>query len=95
MGQTTYSSDERFSSDAGRHLGVWSLRIKAARDADNGLYECQLSVYPPQSVFVELKIIGNRLPLCLPLFSGTDAISSPETEHGSIVMRPKTKPYNY
>lgn len=61
VGQATYSSDERFTSEFGRHLGHWSLRIKGVRVDDSGVYECQLSSYPPQSIFVELKISGNVL----------------------------------
>lgn len=58
VGQENLSSDERFVSDFGRHLGLASLRIKNVRDSDKGLYECQLSSYPPQSLFVQLKISG-------------------------------------
>lgn len=39
-------------------MGHWSLRIKSIRDDDRGLYECQLSVHPTQSIFVELQVIG-------------------------------------
>ncbi|XP_017872924.1 PREDICTED: uncharacterized protein LOC108620525 [Drosophila arizonae] len=38
-------------------MGHWSLRIKAVREDDKGLYECQLSIYPTQSIFIELKIV--------------------------------------
>lgn len=58
VGQENLSSDERFVSDFGKHLGLASLRIKNVRDGDKGLYECQLSSYPPQSLFVQLKISG-------------------------------------
>lgn len=58
VGQENLSSDERFVSGFGRHLGLASLRIKNVRDNDKGLYECQLSSYPPQSLFVQLKISG-------------------------------------
>ncbi|EAT48852.1 AAEL000103-PA, partial [Aedes aegypti] len=57
VGLSTYSSDERFLVHHIRHMGHWALRIKAVRDEDQGLYECQLSVHPVQSVFVELKVV--------------------------------------
>ncbi|XP_065081311.1 uncharacterized protein LOC135703878 [Ochlerotatus camptorhynchus] len=57
VGFSTYSSDERFLVHHIRHMGHWALRIKAVRDEDRGLYECQLSVHPVQSVFVELKVV--------------------------------------
>ncbi|KFB39197.1 AGAP008734-PA-like protein [Anopheles sinensis] len=54
----TYISDERFLVEHLRHLGHWALRIKSVRTEDEGLYECQLSVHPVQSVFVELTVVG-------------------------------------
>lgn len=41
-----------------RHLGNWALRIKNARKDDEGIYECQLSTHPPESIFIELRIVG-------------------------------------
>lgn len=61
VGLSTYSSDERFQVEHTRHMGHWSLRIKAVREDDRGLYECQLSVHPTQSIFVELQVIGKCL----------------------------------
>lgn len=58
VGLSTYSSDDRFLVEHARHMGHWSLRIKSVRDDDKGLYECQLSVHPTQSIFVELKVVG-------------------------------------
>uniref|UniRef100_A0A182VTI2 Ig-like domain-containing protein n=1 Tax=Anopheles minimus TaxID=112268 RepID=A0A182VTI2_9DIPT len=60
VGLSTYSSDERFLVEHLRHLGHWALRIKSVRTEDEGLYECQLSVHPVQSVFVELKVVGKH-----------------------------------
>ncbi|XP_058451559.1 uncharacterized protein LOC131430523 [Malaya genurostris] len=57
VGLSTYSSDERFLVEHIRHMGHWALSIKAVRDEDRGLYECQLSVHPVQSVFIELNVI--------------------------------------
>ncbi|XP_049536158.1 uncharacterized protein LOC125951387 [Anopheles darlingi] len=57
VGLSTYSSDERFMVAHLRHWGLWALRIKSVRAEDEGIYECQLSVHPVQSVFVELKVV--------------------------------------
>lgn len=58
VGLSTYSSDDRFLVEHARHMGHWSLRIKSVRDEDKGLYECQLSIHPTQSIFVELRVVG-------------------------------------
>ncbi|XP_058122990.1 uncharacterized protein LOC131293985 [Anopheles ziemanni] len=57
VGLSTYSSDDRFLVEHTRHLGNWALRIKNARKEDEGLYECQISTHPPQSIFLELRIV--------------------------------------
>ncbi|XP_030556579.1 uncharacterized protein LOC115759716 [Drosophila novamexicana] len=57
VGLSTHSSDKRFLVEHTRHMGHWSLRIKAVREEDKGFYECQLSIYPTQSIFIELKIV--------------------------------------
>lgn len=54
----SYSSDERFLVEHTRHLGNWALRIKNARKDDEGIYECQISTHPPESIFIELRIVG-------------------------------------
>lgn len=54
----SYSSDDRFMVEHTRHLGNWALRIKNARKDDEGIYECQLSTHPPESIFIELRIVG-------------------------------------
>uniref|UniRef100_A0A1B0DH97 Immunoglobulin V-set domain-containing protein n=1 Tax=Phlebotomus papatasi TaxID=29031 RepID=A0A1B0DH97_PHLPP len=58
VGLLTYSSDDRFQVEHTRHLGNWALRIKGCRKEDEGHYECQISTHPPQSIFVELRIVG-------------------------------------
>lgn len=58
VGLSTYSSDDRFLVEHTRHLGNWALRIKNARKDDEGIYECQLSTHPPESIFIELRIVG-------------------------------------
>ncbi|XP_023167926.1 uncharacterized protein LOC111597441 isoform X2 [Drosophila hydei] len=57
VGLSAHSSDKRFLVEHTRHMGHWSLRIKAVREDDKGFYECQLSIYPTQSIFIELKIV--------------------------------------
>ncbi|CAD7086357.1 unnamed protein product [Hermetia illucens] len=57
VGLSTHSSDGRFLVEHTRHMGHWSLRIKSVREEDRGLYECQLSVHPSESIFVELKVV--------------------------------------
>lgn len=59
VGVQRHSSDSRFQVEHARHMaGHWSLRIKSVREEDKGFYECQLSIHPPQSIFVELKVVG-------------------------------------
>jgi hypothetical protein len=58
VGVSTYSSDNRFLVEHTRHLGNWALRIKSVRKDDEGLYECQISSHPPQSIFVDLRTVG-------------------------------------
>lgn len=57
VGLSTYSSDDRFLVEHTRHLGNWALRLKGAKKDDEGLYECQISTHPPQSIFLELRIV--------------------------------------
>ncbi|XP_017076129.2 uncharacterized protein LOC108111237 [Drosophila eugracilis] len=57
VGLSTHSSDKRFLVEHTRHMGHWSLRIKSVREEDRGFYECQLSIYPTQSIVIELKIV--------------------------------------
>lgn len=58
VGLSTYSSDERFLVEHTRHMGHWALRIKNVRQDDEGWYECQLSVHPVHSIFVQLGVVG-------------------------------------
>lgn len=57
VGLATYSSDERFHVEHARHKGIWDLRIKAVRKDDEGTYECNLSHHPPESIFIEVKVV--------------------------------------
>ena len=58
VGLTTYSSDDRFIVEHTRHEGFWDLRIKPIHKEDQGVYKCQISTHPPQSIFIELKVVG-------------------------------------
>lgn len=57
VGLSTYSSDERFHIKHARHKGIWDLRIKALRKEDEGIYECNLSHHPPESIFIEVIVV--------------------------------------
>lgn len=37
---------------------TWSLRIRNVNREDAGVYECQATTHPPQSIFVRLKVVG-------------------------------------
>jgi len=56
-------------------MGHWSLRIKAVREEDRGFYECQLSIYPTQSIVIELKIVGKwtQLPYKVQSLTGIES----------------------
>lgn len=41
--------------------------LSGVRSSDNGYYECQLSSYPPQSIFVELKVTGKNASSSFPV----------------------------
>jgi hypothetical protein len=57
VGLATYSSDERFHVEHVRHRGVWNLRIKSVLKDDEGIYECNLSLHPPESIFIEVSVV--------------------------------------
>lgn len=56
VGLATYNSDDRFMVEHVRHLQNWGLVIKHVQLSDAGLYECQVSTYPPTSILVELRV---------------------------------------
>ncbi|XP_018325050.1 netrin receptor DCC-like [Agrilus planipennis] len=56
VGLLTYIADNRFMVEHIRHLQNWGLLIKPVRSSDAGLYECQVSLHPSSSIFVELKV---------------------------------------
>lgn len=65
VGLATYSSDERFHVEHTRHRGVWDLRIKSVRKDDEGIYECNLSLHPPESIFISVSVVGELMLLLL------------------------------
>ncbi|TMW47394.1 hypothetical protein DOY81_007529 [Sarcophaga bullata] len=47
VGETTYTSDQRFTSIYNKLTEDWSLQIKYPQLKDSGTYECQVSTTPP------------------------------------------------
>uniref|UniRef100_A0A1B0GAM1 Ig-like domain-containing protein n=1 Tax=Glossina morsitans morsitans TaxID=37546 RepID=A0A1B0GAM1_GLOMM len=47
VGESTYTSDQRFISIYNKITGDWSLKIKFPQIRDSGTYECQVSTTPP------------------------------------------------
>ncbi|XP_012162407.1 lachesin [Ceratitis capitata] len=47
VGESTYTSDQRFTSIYNKLTGDWSLQIKFPQIRDSGIYECQVSTTPP------------------------------------------------
>ncbi|KAG5677324.1 hypothetical protein PVAND_007092 [Polypedilum vanderplanki] len=57
VGLTTYSSDERFSATHLKNSEDWTLQIKYVQKRDAGQYECQVTKYPPMSIFLTLNVV--------------------------------------
>ncbi|XP_033150587.1 hemicentin-1 [Drosophila busckii] len=47
VSESTYTSDQRFTSIYNKQTGDWSLQIKFPQIRDSGVYECQVSTSPP------------------------------------------------
>ncbi|XP_034098997.1 protein CEPU-1 [Drosophila nasuta] len=47
VAESTYTSDQRFTSIYNKQTGDWSLQIKFPQLRDSGVYECQVSTTPP------------------------------------------------
>ncbi|XP_055326653.1 uncharacterized protein LOC129580343 [Sitodiplosis mosellana] len=63
---TTYSSDERYSVSHAKHSEDWTLQIKYVQLRDAGVYECQVSVHPPSSIFIYLNVVEARAEIVGP-----------------------------
>ncbi|XP_048523222.1 protein amalgam [Dendroctonus ponderosae] len=57
VGLGTYIADDRFLVEHVRHLQNWGLVIKHVQISDAGTYECQVSLHPTTSIFIDLKVI--------------------------------------
>ncbi|XP_066139390.1 limbic system-associated membrane protein-like [Euwallacea fornicatus] len=57
VGLGTYIADDRFLVEQARHLQNWGLVIKHVQMSDSGTYECQVSLHPTSSIFIDLKVI--------------------------------------
>lgn len=49
VGVHTYASDSRFAVDK-EYPHNWRLRIDPVTKMDEGIYECQISTHPPQTI---------------------------------------------
>ncbi|KAL1513621.1 hypothetical protein ABEB36_003010 [Hypothenemus hampei] len=56
VGLGTYIADDRFLVEHGRHSQNWDLVLKHVQLSDAGTYECQVSLHPTTSIFIDLKI---------------------------------------
>ncbi|XP_073994874.1 neurotrimin-like [Rhodnius prolixus] len=77
VGAYTYTSDQRFMSLHKRDSNEWTLQIKWVQKRDAGMYECQLSSIPVQSLFVQLYVV---VPSAV--IHGTSDV---HIEHGSTI----------
>ncbi|XP_070491160.1 uncharacterized protein [Chironomus tepperi] len=66
VGLTTYSSDERFSATHLKNSEDWTLQIKYVQMRDAGQYECQVTKYPPMSIFLTLNVVEARAEIVGP-----------------------------
>lgn len=57
-GPVTFSADSRFESVHSSNGDFWGLRIRGARIADAGQYECQVNTDPKMSFAVNLTVTG-------------------------------------
>lgn len=66
VGLTTYSSDERFCATHLKNSEDWTLQIKFVQMRDGGSYECQVTKYPPTSIFLTLNVVEARAEIVGP-----------------------------
>jgi Immunoglobulin V-set domain len=57
FGETTYSSDSRYSLKF-KSPNDWQLHIQYANERDEGLYECHINTQPTLAFVVYLTVVG-------------------------------------
>ncbi|XP_059619559.1 zwei Ig domain protein zig-6-like [Phlebotomus argentipes] len=60
IGIMTYTNDPRFQAEHSEGSDDWTLRIRAARPADSGVYECQISIDPKISLGIHLNVVASQ-----------------------------------
>lgn len=58
IGDTTYIDDDRFAIEKPIRHDNWNLRLRNVELDDGGTYECQATTHPPQSIFVNLRVVA-------------------------------------
>lgn len=58
IGDTTYINDDRYSIEKPIRHDNWNLRLRNVDLDDGGMYECQATTHPPQSIFVRLRVVA-------------------------------------
>lgn len=58
IGDTTYINDDRYTIEKPIRHDKWNLRMRNVELEDGGLYECQATTHPPQSIFVTLRVVA-------------------------------------
>ncbi|XP_076038150.1 limbic system-associated membrane protein-like [Oratosquilla oratoria] len=57
VGEQVHSSDQRFGIKVASESNDWMLTIRWVQPEDGGQYECQVPSHPPQSLFVNLRVV--------------------------------------
>lgn len=57
VGETTYTSDQRFQSVHNKQTDDWSLQVRYPQQRDSGIYECQVSTTPPVGYSMVLSVV--------------------------------------
>ncbi|XP_055687906.1 zwei Ig domain protein zig-8-like [Lutzomyia longipalpis] len=60
IGIMTYTNDPRFQAEHSEGSDDWTLKIRSARPADSGVYECQISIDPKISLGIHLNVIASH-----------------------------------
>lgn len=67
VGMQTYSGDVRFSVEF-QYPNNWRLKIAEANKSDEGLYECQISTFPPRVIRTFFRVHGELFDIRILLF---------------------------